>query len=97
MQTIYKYPIMPTFYQKIKIPHGYKILDIQVQGKTPCIWAAVDITNLPIDVEIETIGTGHELEFAGSKQYVGTYQLSQGEGNPIFVGHVFILSEASCN
>ncbi len=90
MITIYKYPIIPTFEQSISIHANYRILSLQVQDGRPCIWVIVDTDEQIVNLYLYTLGTGHEAEEFADKTHVGTYQLSQGEGNPVFVGHVFI-------
>lgn len=95
MITIYKYPIVPTFEQSISIHAGYRILALQVQDGVPCIWAIVNTDAQIVNLYLHTIGTGHPADEFEDKQHVGTYQLSQGEGHPIFVGHVFIKHQAA--
>jgi hypothetical protein len=39
---IWKWPLMTTYVQYISMPAGAKLLDVQMQGGQPCIWALVD-------------------------------------------------------
>lgn len=89
--TIWKFPLETTDAQRIQVPSRNRILTVQMQGNTPCIWAAVDADSPKEEMEIRIHGTGHELpQDAGSYAYIGTYQLHNG-----LVFHVFrILSPA---
>jgi hypothetical protein len=67
------------------MPKGAKILCVQMQGVTPCLWAEVDTAS---DVEqraIDIYGTGHPLPHYMNEHhhYIGTVQ--QGG----FVWHVY--------
>lgn len=59
-----------------------KVLAVQVQHNTPCIWALVQPGEIESERVFRVYGTGHAIE-GGS--YVGTFQLHDGA----FVGHVF--------
>jgi hypothetical protein len=85
MKTIHKFPLKITYLQKIKMPIGAKILCVQSQNETPCLWAIVT-TEAPLEERvIEIRGTGHELHGYFAMEYIGTFQLRQGQ----LVFHVF--------
>ena len=60
--------------QSIWMPHGAKILDVQMQGKEPVMWALVD-SSVPMEERQFLLAwTGEErpdLDIAG---YIGTFQ-----------------------
>jgi len=85
MKTIYKYPIKGVGAQAIPMPEGAKILTVQVQGDTPCLWALVEVDAPPRDRVILVYGTSHPADEAEAERYIGTFQLS---GGPL-VFHVF--------
>lgn len=80
---IFKYPLFITDRQWVPLPKGAKILDVQVQDTTPCVWALVD-QNAPVNHETVTIyGTGNPVpEKPGL--YIATFQSCGG------VWHVFL-------
>ena len=85
MKTIWKYELKTTDVQEIEMPKNSKILCVHVQNGIPCIWCFVD-TEKPISsITIRTFGTGHEFDHSKYIEYVGTYQLFDGNG----VFHVF--------
>jgi hypothetical protein len=86
MQTIYKYPLEMEDEQTLSLPMGAKILSVQTQRETPCIWALVDIgSNLPFQDRVFILrGTGHPIN-ESSLLYIGTFQLENGE----FIFHLF--------
>jgi hypothetical protein len=85
MEMIWKYQIYSTEEQKLEMPWGSELLDIQIQNGEPYIWARVNPENRTIKREVYVIGTGHaHSEIKG--QYVGTFQQQDGE----LVFHVFV-------
>lgn len=83
---IHKYPLKVTDEQKVTIPYGAKILTVQVQNGTPCLWAEVDVdqvrqTKQPVFI----VGTGHPMP-AAAQQYLSTFQLEDGK----LVFHVYL-------
>ncbi len=87
MKTIYKYPLSIGTKNVIEMPIGAKILDLQTQNGTPGIWAMVDSGNQKVQRIFEIYGTGHMIDGPTDKDYVGTFQVSNGA----FVFHVFEL------
>lgn len=84
---IYKYPLMIDDVQTVVMPHGAKVLTVQMQHEMPCLWAEVD----PQIIAVETrtfgiIGTGC-ADIPANAQYIGTVQ--QFGGN--LVWHVYEL------
>jgi len=86
MQTIYKYPFRINNEIHLDMHRGARILSVQVQNGTPCIWALVD-TDHPIFPRLLTIhGTGHPIDHNMSAcTFIGTIQLHDGA----LVFHVF--------
>lgn len=82
--TIWKFPIKTTDTQRVEMPVGTKLLDVQVQGDTPCLWGLVDPGAQKIARLIRVFGTGHGIN-GDPGEYVGTYQLLEGR----LVFHVF--------
>lgn len=89
--SIWKFPLTVTDQQTIMMPINSRILSVQTQGKTPCIWAIVD-TEKHKEVEareFEIYGTGNPFyeghRFGKDHRFVGTFQLEGGA----FVGHIF--------
>lgn len=86
MQAIWKFPLEVIGKQEIDIPKGAKILTVQTQFNTPCIWAICDI-NVPKEKKtINMIRTGHGHDYIHG-EYIGTTQVAEGR----LVWHFFIL------
>ncbi len=78
---IYKYPLAVQGIQTLEMPKDAKILTIQTQRDTPCLWA--EITK-PYEVALKSfiiVGTGHEVNKKPNTQhnYIGTFQLNNGD------------------
>lgn len=84
MSVIYKYPLVVDGSQDIRMPEGARILCVQVQRETPCIWAAVD-ANPHVLRRLRILPTGGAFDEEVFGTYVGTFQLSGGD----FIGHLF--------
>lgn len=77
MRTIHKYKLAMTDFQIIMMPINAKILSVQVQIDTLCIWAEV-IDDVPLEgIEFYIIGTGHPIPNEPI-EYIGTFQLNCG-------------------
>lgn len=87
MHKIFKYELEPTDQQILQLPYGAQILDIQVQGGAPFVWAMVNPDAKLADRKFVTVGTGHEIKdgYLESLKYIGTYQISGG----VLIFHVF--------
>lgn len=68
------------------IPDG-EILDVQMQGEDPRIWAIVDPSTEKETRQFVVYGTGHEIPDHVSMQYIGTVQMQSSIGG--LVWHVF--------
>ena len=82
MKAVYKYTFFLDDIQRLKMPVGAKILSVQVQGNTPCIWAEVETTNALQERAFVIKGTGHEIK-ERDLRYIGTFQM------PPFVWHLY--------
>lgn len=83
MEKIFKFPLKLTnITQILHMPSGAEIMDFQMQGKVPTVWAIVG-ADMPIVTRYFFIrGTGHEVD-CRSYDYIGTSQDEQ------FVWHLF--------
>jgi len=88
--SIWKFPLLVTDHQTIMMPLNSRILSVQAQNGTPCVWAIVD-TEIEEQEgrEFEIYGTGNPFyeghRFGKEHRFVGTFQLAGGS----FVGHLF--------
>jgi len=83
MMTIYKYMLGPST-TTIEMPKGAKILCVQVQYGSPCIWAQVE-SNAPMqERKFGIYGTGHQLPNE-KMTYIGTFQIEDRQ----LVSHLF--------
>lgn len=88
IKTIWKFPIRIDDEQVIEMPEDAIILDIQMQGDTPCLWALVEPGNPVKERKILVAGTGHEREdLAGPAIHIGSFQMLGGR----LVFHAFEL------
>ena len=82
-ETIYKYRLGWLPVQVIKLPLK-RVLTIQIQDGTPCLWALVDTAAPELPLMIRTVGTGtHDGYDFGKLRYINTTQLG------VFVLHWF--------
>lgn len=77
MKSIWKFPFEITGEQKIFMPRTAKILSVQVQHGTPCIWALVDTDEQKTERTFIVHGTGHPCSCDAS-EFIGTFQISGG-------------------
>lgn len=84
MITIFKYELKITDEQRIDIPEGAKILSVQMQRDTPCLWAMVNTKNKLERRKIAIIGTGNPC-WCPDWDFIGTIQ------ERVFVWHVFAI------
>lgn len=75
MKTIYKYPLKEAR-TVLQLPSNSEILCIQLQNKTPTLWAIVenDTDEKEIKREILCFGTGQSFENYTNLNYIGTLQ-----------------------
>ena len=87
---IYKYelPIKNEFTIKMT---GGKILSLQTQFDTPCLWLLVDVTAPEVERHFICQMTGHDFETNDSAtyQYIGTVQMGHGSIMGVLVAHYF--------
>ncbi len=93
MITIYKYkvPVQDDF--ELNLPAGAKLLSVQTQGNTPCMWMLVD-TEVPKKlVKFAVRGTGHDCTNLNDDawKYLGTFQLNGGQ----LIFHLFTHAPVS--
>jgi len=79
-QEIWKFPLKVTDRQSIIMPKEAKILTIQNQNGSPCLWALVDPKAEKEDRTIEIFGTGHAIRYdmGVSRKYISTFQMEGG-------------------
>lgn len=87
-RTIWKFPFDVDDRVGIDMPKGAKLLAVQLQGDTPCLWAEVDPGAKKESRLFAVFGTGNQMprEMGYSDVYVGTFQ----EGP--FVWHLYELT-----
>lgn len=80
MKKVYKYNITDmNDYFDLNLPKGAKILTVQVQRNSICIWALVDINNEQEKRRFRLAGTGHPIEESTDRLiYIGSFQMMQG-------------------
>mgnify|MGYP000965629744 CR=1 FL=1 len=77
MFKVYKYEIKSGEYQDLLMPKGAKILTVQVQGRSVCIWALVNPDNELESRRFLIAGTGHAIEGSvDNLLYIGTFQIT---------------------
>ncbi len=76
MRAIWKYELGMMDNQTVLMQEGAKILCVQVQHETPCIWVEVDTDADKEYVIFSIYGTGHKM--ANTGEYAGTFQLALG-------------------
>ena len=94
MTSIYKYPLGMDIHHgqtlEIMMPRGAKLLDLQMQGQIPTLWAIVNPEKELKKYVFHVFGTGFEMTDYDKKyyDYVGTIQYMTVLGGPL-VWHVF--------
>lgn len=78
MKTIWKYELNVKDTEDYAMPVGAKLLDVQVQRSTACLWALVDDA-APMGLRrIHIAGTGHDLSrLLPLDTHVATFQLPE--------------------
>lgn len=84
MKTVWKFTMAVTDRQVLNMPAGAQLLDVQMQGDDPCLWALVDPEADRLPRQFRIAGTGHKLP-ADPGRYVATFQMNHGA----LVFHVF--------
>lgn len=92
MKMIYKYPLAMDIHHnavyEITMPKGAKILDIQLQGTIPVLWALVNPNHKVRKYVFHVFGTGFELENYDKKHYDYVKTIQQ-IGITNLVWHIF--------
>jgi len=84
MHKIWKYPFGISGNIIISMPKLARILDIQYQNGTLCMWALVDDNDLIVNRFFTVIGTGHNIpDFSHGLEYIKTVQ------DGPYVWHIF--------
>ena len=84
---VWKYEIEITDYFDLQIPEGSTILSVQVQERTPCLWALVNPNNPKRTYKFRLAGPGHPVKIEESDNYLGTFQMQGGA----LVFHLFLI------
>lgn len=85
MKTIYKYTLEVTDEQTVNMPSGAKILHLEEQHSSICMWALVDREEPNIARIFQIFGTGHQIPESALRTYIATVLTDQGR----FAWHVF--------
>jgi len=83
MSTIFKYEIPHEDLFSLEIPGFIKVLYVDTQKETPCVWVECDEFEPVKSKGFMLKGTGHQIH--EGYQHVGSYQLF----DETFVGHLF--------
>ncbi len=84
-RTIWKFNIDIDDVQNVEMPKQAKLLSVQVQNGSVRLWAMVCPRNTLVNRIIQMAGTGHDLKGRDMGEYLGTFQISNGQ----LVFHVF--------
>ncbi len=87
-KSIWKYPFVVGDEVLIRIPRDARLLDVQMQDGTPCLWALVDTEARTEVRSFRIFGTGHPFD-AVDGSYVGTFQQVNGQ----LVWHLFEVTQ----
>lgn len=85
MKAVYKYEIPIEDEFTLVLPKGARLLCIQAQRDTPCLWALVDTLVVREARHFRLAGTGHPIENPESLSFIDTFQMHGGAS----VFHVF--------
>jgi hypothetical protein len=79
MKTIWKFVLDATERQTVTLPAGARVLTVQAQGDTTCLWAEVNREKITEGRSVLVVGTGHGLPSdIAHFDYVGTAQIHGG-------------------
>jgi len=90
MRTVYKYPVEINEMFTIELPEDAEILDVQLQGNYPTLWALLDTESPTVKRVFRLAGTGHPIPSIEILEHIGTFQMAGGT----LVWHVFELMGA---
>lgn len=71
------------------VPKGATILTAQNQRGVLCVWALCDPEAPMVPHHIRIVGTGHRIDPANARKFIGTVQMLDGD----LVWHLFDLGE----
>jgi hypothetical protein len=91
MKEIWKYSIPDKDFFEVTMPVGSKVLTVQVQRDTACIWVLVNPIKPKETRRFRLAGTGHDIKPQDTKKYIGTFQQHVGT----FAYHLFELDRES--
>lgn len=77
MKTIWKFPFPIEDEITLTMPEGARVLAVQMQGNTPCLWALVDPDAPTKPCRFRLFGTGHPVP-EGLGNFIGTFQMMGG-------------------
>jgi hypothetical protein len=86
---IFKYPFPVSDLVRLQMPEGARILSVQVQRESPCLWALIDPDAQIVWRNFRVFGTGHPLPPSFVGEFLGTFQLRGGD----LVFHLFAEDE----
>ena len=96
MKMIFKYPLGMDIHHnavfEIEMPRNAKILDIQVQGSIPVLWAIVNPNKEKRKYSFHVFGTGFEMTDYEKKHYDYVKTVQTGHLNAL-VWHIFEVHE----
>lgn len=79
-RTIWKFPLLITPLQTVRLSCGSQLLTVDVQDGIPCLWAIVETDAPERDVAIRCRTTGETFDDHGSySHHLGTALLRNGE------------------
>lgn len=81
--TIHKFALNEGRDTNTKVPFEHRFLKIMEQNGAPALWAEVDPKTPMIDVTIQCVGTGHEMEQDFTRVYIDSVIMGA------FVWHFF--------
>ncbi|WP_396187756.1 hypothetical protein [Flavobacterium sp.] len=76
-KTVWKFELDSKDVNEFEIPKGGKVLSLQLQHGSPCIWVLVDDELEKEKRRFGIVGTGHFIK-QKNIEYIGTFQQSQG-------------------
>ena len=90
MKTIYKYPLVITDRQEIKVPKDAKFIHVDMQSKNGGVpemnlWCEVETENRPSPRTIYIFGTGHPMPSDVKLEYINSVQMMNGS----LVWHIY--------
>ena len=86
MKRIFKYVLVPTDYQIVKLPTGSRILSAESQMDDIVLYALIEDSQTYMDnVEIIVKGTGHDANDLKNFTFLNTVKLRDG----LLMFHVF--------